>query len=173
MALWYRGENHAADNVLVADTPEGKMIALIERKEKPFKGCYAFPGGFVDTHAKRGEEFRLDFESPYDAAIRELKEEVSVDLSPELVISVDEIGFYNDKSRDPRNDEDAWVASTAFLICLSEQVQLTASDDAASAEWKSLEDVVDGKIELAFDHRKILNDAVARFDPLKSLRPAR
>ena len=163
MALWYLGENHAADNILIADSEQGKMIALIERKGEPFKGCYAFPGGFVDTHAKYGEHYRLDLESPYDAAIRELKEEVSVELVPELVLSVDEVGFYNDRGRDPRNTDEAWVASTAFLIGLSECVPLTAADDAASAEWKSLKDVIVGNIELAFDHRQILDDALAHF----------
>lgn len=163
MALWYLGENHTADNIMIANTPDGFKIALIERKEPPFKGCYAFPGGFVDTHALRGDHYRLDRESPKDAALRELHEEVAVTLEPELVITFEEVGFYNDPNRDPRSTSDAWVASTAFLIHLSQTVPLTAGDDAARAEWHNLNDVLAGEIELAFDHAQMLQDAVFAF----------
>jgi hypothetical protein len=36
--LWYRGANHTSDNVVIADSPDGPKIALIQRKEAPFEG---------------------------------------------------------------------------------------------------------------------------------------
>lgn len=164
MALWYLGENHTADNVLIADSPDGPKIALIERKGEPFKGCYAFPGGFVDTAAKRGETYKLDIETPDQAALRELAEEVSVQISPSTLLSFQEIGFYNDPGRDPRSTAEAWVATTAFLIHVPEPLPMVASDDAARAEWILLSDVLNGKVTLAFDHAQILSDAMPIFE---------
>lgn len=169
MSLWYSGENHTADNVLIANSPEGLQIALIERKSDPFQGCYAFPGGFVDTNSEPGSAFALDVETPRQAALRELEEEVSVQLDDTLLLSMEEIGFYNDRNRDPRSSDDAWVASTAFLIHLSKTVPLTAADDAASAEWKPLRAVLRGDITLAFDHATILSDAIRKFEVLNEM----
>ena len=48
---------------------------MITRGRDPFKGCYAFPGGFVDY----GED-------PEDACIRELQEECGIKgYKPELI----------------------------------------------------------------------------------------
>lgn len=173
MSLWYRGENHTADNVLIANSPEGLKIALIERKHEPFKGCHAFPGGFVDTNAEPGSTYALDVETPKQAALRELKEEVSVELDDALLLSMDEIGFYNDRNRDPRSSDDAWVASTAFLIHLERTVPLIAADDAACAQWELLSDVLSGDITLAFDHAKILNDAIQQFEVFNAMKEER
>lgn len=170
MALWYLGENHTADNVMVADSDDGLLIALIERRDDPFKGCYAFPGGFVDTYAKKGEPFRMDWESPKDAALREMKEEVNVVLEPDQVNVMAEIGFYDDPNRDPRNTKEAWVVSTAFLIHLTEPFPLTAGDDAATAQWLPLQKVLSNQVKLAFDHAKILQDAIAKFQVFEPYR---
>lgn len=160
MALWYKGKNHAADIVLLAGEGSDRSIALIERKESPFKGSYAFPGGFVDTSAKPGEEFTLDVETPKDAALRELKEEATVDLSQVKNLNIQFIGLYSDIARDPRNTETSQVASHAFLVQIPKEVPLKAQDDAAKAEWVLLEDIVKGRKKLAFDHGKILNDGL-------------
>lgn len=168
MALWYLGENHTADNVMIADSPEGFQIALIERKNAPFKGCYAFPGGFVETYARHGEEYRLGLERPEQAALRELQEEVSVSLNDVNLISIQKIGFYNDRRRDPRSSDKAWVATTAFLIHLAEPVPLVAADDAETAQWIPLSKVQDGSITLAFDHAVILQDALAQYAELSA-----
>ena len=62
-------------------------VLLIERGNEPFKGCWAFPGGFLnmDENAEQG-------------AIRELKEETGLDLK-----DIKQIGAYSDVDRDPRS----------------------------------------------------------------------
>lgn len=160
MGLWYKGANHAADIVLIAGEGEHSSIALIERKGEPFKGSYAFPGGFVDTNATPGEPFELDLETPLQAAIREAEEEISVDLSSEKGVSIQPIGVYDDPSRDPRNTKTDYVVSNAFLVKIPKEIPLKAQDDAASAQWISLKKVMQGEITLAFDHANILTDAL-------------
>lgn len=61
--------NVATDAVVVKAKQDGKAhdILLITRKGDPFKGCYAFPGGFVDYN-----------EDPQSACVRELREECGI-----------------------------------------------------------------------------------------------
>lgn len=160
MALWYKGKNHAADIVLLAGKGSARSIALIERKEDPFKGHYAFPGGFVNTHAKSGDEFALDIETPLMAALRELREETSVDLSSIKGLSIQPIGVYDDPWRDPRNTVSAQVVSNAFLVQIPAEIPMTAQDDAEKAEWITLSKVLNAEIKLAFDHAEILSESL-------------
>lgn len=160
MGLWYKGANHAADIVLIAGEGNERSIALIERKGEPFQGCYAFPGGFVDTNASPGDLFVLDVETPLQAAIREAEEEISVDLSSEAGVNIQPVGFYDELSRDPRNTKSDYVVSNAFLVQIPRELPLKAQDDAASAQWIPLSQVVEGQTPLAFDHAKILSDAM-------------
>ena len=61
-------------------------ILLITRARDPFKGCYAFPGGFVDYG-----------ENPPAACLRELREECNIyGIDPELICVAGE------PDRDPR-----------------------------------------------------------------------
>ena len=113
---------------------EGRLL-LIKRKRPPFKGSYALPGGFVE----------LD-ETVEAAAHRELKEETGVTVKSQRLV-----GIYSQPGRDPRGH----VISVAFLMNIRTAVP-KAADDAAAAEfvadWRSK--------KLAFDHRKIISDAV-------------
>lgn len=112
----------------------GRLL-LIKRGHAPFEGRYALPGGFVDM----GEKVEA-------AALRELKEETG--LKGRVLRMV---GVYSDPKRDPRGH----AVSVAFLI--EAKGEPRGGDDAASAEF------VDGwkKHKLAFDHDKIVKDAVA------------
>ena len=65
---------------------ENKDFILIKRKNNPFKDCWAFPGGFVDYG-----------ETTENAAIREAKEETSIDVNLKKQFKV-----YSDPLRDPR-----------------------------------------------------------------------
>jgi len=122
----------AADCV-VFDAHE--RLLLIRRKDEPYKGRYAFPGGFMNVG-----------ETVEEAALRELKEETGIEgRDPQL------IGVYSDPARDPRHH----TISVAYLVFVHEAVAI-AGDDAASAEfvenWNGL--------SLAFDHNRILQDAL-------------
>jgi 8-oxo-dGTP diphosphatase len=123
----------AADAV-VFDKTGG--VLLIRRKNEPFQGQFALPGGFVDIG-----------ETTEDAALRELKEETGIDgQSPKL------IGVYSDPKRDPRGH----TVGIAYLI-EAKSLDVRAGDDAAAAQF-----VADWQHEhLAFDHRAIITDALA------------
>ncbi|BAQ18571.1 ADP-ribose pyrophosphatase [Methyloceanibacter caenitepidi] len=115
--------------------PRGRVL-LIRRGHEPFKGCYALPGGFVDVG-----------ETVEDGCRRELREETGVTVGDLLLV-----GVYSDPARDPRGH----TVSTVFLAQLATPADPVAGDDAAAAAW-----VDDWRAErLAFDHAKILEDAV-------------
>ena len=114
---------------------EEHEILLITRGRDPFKGCYAFPGGFVDY----GED-------PSDACLRELKEECCVDgITPELICVA------GSPNRDPRKH----VVSIVYSVEVDPEAQVRAGDDAAKAEWYNLREVYE-TFEMAFDHKDIL-----------------
>ncbi len=116
-------------------------FVLIRRKNEPFKGCWALPGGFVE----RGETVE-------DATRREAREETGLDI--ELLAL---LGVYSDPKRDPRGH-------TVSVVYIAKPVggELQAADDAAEAGIFRPEDDPD----LAFDHAVILNDAM---DALRKL----
>ncbi len=113
----------------------GNSVVLIKRKNPPFQGQYALPGGFVEE------------DEPIEAAcIREAKEETNLDVK-----NLNPIGFYSKPGRDPRGR----TVSFAFLAEADISV-LKAGDDAAEIElvsdWQNK--------DLAFDHKQILYDAM-------------
>jgi 8-oxo-dGTP diphosphatase len=81
--------------------------------------------------------------------VRELKEECSIDGHfPELFMVA------GDPERDPRKH----IISIVYTITAGPNDQPIAADDAATAQWFNLQDVVkneSGKFDMAFDHRKI------------------
>ena len=121
-------------------------IVLIKRKNPPFKDHYALPGGFVEYG-----------ETTEDACKREAKEETGLDVE-----IIDLIGVYSDPKRDPRGH-----TITIAYLCKPKSTEVSAGSDAKSAMWMDLKDVVEGKIELAFDHQKIINDAVRKMHSRK------
>jgi 8-oxo-dGTP diphosphatase len=113
----------------------GGRILLIRRKHPPFRGQYALPGGYVEYG-----------ETTEEAAARELAEETGL-----IAANVSLLGVYSDPHRDPRGH----VVSIAYRIAVA-RYDLRAGDDAADAafvaDWPDL--------DLAFDHRKIVDDAL-------------
>ena len=111
----------------------GNSIVLIERKNKPFG--YALPGGFVDYG-----------ESCEDAIRRELKEEISLDISNEKLF-----GVYSKPDRDPRQH----IVSVVYEV-KSQSLNLVAGDDASRVLLVPFDKI--NKYTLAFDHRRIIED---------------
>jgi len=120
----------AVDAVVV--TKSG--VVLVKRKNPPFRGRWALPGGFV----RYGE-------SVEKAILREVEEETGLKVKIEGIV-----GVYSDPGRDPRGH----VVSICFRARPTGG-RLAAGSDAAEVG-------VFSKIpwgELAFDHAKILIDA--------------
>jgi len=118
----------------VIHDPTGRVL-LIRRKNEPFKGAFALPGGFVDI----GETVEA-------ACRREVREETGLEVS-----DLELVGVYSDPARDPRGH----TVSTVFLATQPMTAAPVAGDDAAAAEW-----VADWRTHrLAFDHAQILEDA--------------
>jgi 8-oxo-dGTP diphosphatase len=118
---------------------QNSRILMIRRKNEPYKGYLALPGGFVNE----GERIE-------DAAKRETSEETSLNIDLK-----DILGVYSDPKRDPRGH----LMSTVFVGMIpvdNEPVQASAHDDAAKIEWINLEALDNSNI--AFDHKKILFD---------------
>lgn len=133
-----------ADVVALSLDPEaGLSVLLVRRGSAPFEGRWALPGGFVDP----GEE--LDA-----AAARELEEETGVGRRK---VRLEQLGAYGAPGRDPRGR----VVSVAFLTGLPSTVAPQGGDDAADAAWVPVTDARRPR-RLAFDHRVILDDGIAR-----------
>jgi 8-oxo-dGTP diphosphatase len=129
--------------VILTMTDSRLHVLLVRRGVAPFKGMWAIPGGF-----KRPTE-SLD-----EAAKRELAQETGVDGASLLT----QFGAYGDPGRDPRMN----VVTVAYLAVLREVGAVVAGTDAAAAALAPVTDVLNGKMELAFDHAQILRDAVER-----------
>ena len=131
-------------DVVVLTMSEGTLhVLLVRRGEAPFKGMWAIPGGF-----KRPTE-TLD-----EAAKRELVEETSVDAASLLT----QFGAYGDPERDPRMN----VVTIGYLAVLRDMGAVVAGTDAADAALVPVSDVLNGNVDLAFDHLRIVGDAIER-----------
>ncbi len=131
-------------DVVILTMVEGVLhVLLVRRGQEPFEGMWAIPGGF-----KRPEE------TLNDAARRELSEETGVDV-PSLLT---QFGAYGDPGRDPRMN----VVTVAYLAVLRDVGAIVAGTDAAQAELIPASDILEETIELAFDHLRIVRDAVER-----------
>ena len=109
-------------------------VLLIERGVEPFRGRWAFPGGFM----------RMD-ESAEEGARRELEEETGLTGA-----YIRQFHTFTAPHRDPRER----VVTIAFYALVRMQ-DVKGGDDAADAQWFSLDEVP----QLAFDHDQILRRA--------------
>ncbi|MDP7264458.1 MAG: NUDIX domain-containing protein [Candidatus Thermoplasmatota archaeon] len=117
---------------------EGDSFLAVKRKNEPFRGMFAFPGGFVDYG-----------ETVEEAVVREVFEETSFKTEVHMPV-----GVYSRPDRDPRGHT---VSCVFIMRRLSGKAK--AGDDAAAVKWLSWKEPV----ELAFDHAEILKDAVKFF----------
>jgi 8-oxo-dGTP diphosphatase len=170
------------DAVVFSMRADDLAVLLIQRKDEPFKGQWALPGGFVNEN-----------ESLERAAARELAEETGLTGA-----RLEQIGAFGDPGRDPRGH----TVTIAWVTFLVTEAAITAGDDAAAAEWHALRTLAldsistsrsvppsalraqkkparrptlrpgSGSIRLAFDHAKIIARAYRRLcqhldDPLR------
>ncbi len=135
----YKRPSVTTDVVLIVSNKDRqRKVLLIRRKNPPYKGYWALPGGFIDVK-----------ETLKQCAVRELAEETGVQLSEEdlkfLLIA-------DNPKRDPRTR----VISVVYLA----EGQMadfapSAADDAAEVGWFPINTLP----PLAFDHSWILTEA--------------
>lgn len=113
------------------------QVLLIERGIEPYKGRWAFPGGFLNME-----------ESAEEGALRELKEETGLTGA-----YIEQFHTFTDPNRDPRER----VITIAYYALVRIQ-EVKGGDDAAKAQWFALDEVP----QLAFDHDLILRRALKR-----------
>lgn len=165
--LWRPGANPAADLCAFAPGEDGRWkVALIERAHEPCKGSWAFPGGFVKGACARGA-FEWGPEEAKQAAVRRFAEET---LAEGEVGGVELVGKFDAIERDPRNTQNRWVESWLFCGRLGSAEPLPGGDAARSAKWVDLQDALDGKVEMAFDHAKLLAEAARKAFPAPAAR---
>jgi 8-oxo-dGTP diphosphatase len=121
-------------------------VLLVERAGPPHAGAWALPGGFVE----------IDEDLP-TAAARELAEETGLHVLPDGV-HLEQLATYGHPGRDPRMR----VVSVAYLAFSPDVADPVAGSDARNARWWPVEELTSGTVEVAFDHRVILDDAVSR-----------
>jgi 8-oxo-dGTP diphosphatase len=124
-----------ADCVIFGFDGVSIKVLLIQRGIEPYKGQWAFPGGFLKMN-----------ETVEECAKRELEEETGLKSA-----SVEQFYTFSAVNRDPR--ERVITVAHYALVRLSE---VKGGDDAASAKWFAMNEIP----SLAFDHDHILRLAV-------------
>ena len=121
---------------IVMTREDNPKVLLIERGHEPFKGCWAFPGGFMNMD-----------ETTEQCAIRELEEETGLQIT-----DIQQLGAYSKVDRDPRGR----TITVAYLAFVDNPLPVKGQDDAAKAQWFSIKNLP----KLAFDHEEIMKDAI-------------
>ncbi len=124
-------------DVAVLRLEEIPEILLVERKNPPFEGRWALPGGFMEIE-----------ETLEEAARRELMEETGIKAG-ELI----RYESYDVPGRDPRGRT---ITQVFILIWKEEMGKPKANSDAREAKWFDLTQLP----QLAFDHGKIIEDVI-------------
>ncbi len=125
----WKSPSVAADSILIRD---GKLL-LVRRKNEPYRGYYALPGGILD-----------EWETLEQCALRELMEETGINGRIRSLL-----GVYSDPDRDPR----VRMVSAAYVVDYVDG-EPRAGDDASSALFFPAGELP----ELAFDHDRVVED---------------
>jgi 8-oxo-dGTP diphosphatase len=115
--------------------PSERGVVLIRRGTEPFAGQWALPGGFVEVG-----------ETVEEAAARETAEETGLAVEVARLI-----GVYSEPERDPRGHN----VSVAFLV------RVLSGELAAATDASEVSVLNPSSVELAFDHRRIIDDALS------------
>lgn len=109
-----------AVDLLIFSVAEKLRILLIKRKDHPFIGQWALPGGFVNVE-----------EDLNNAALRELREETGLEN-----INIEQLYTWGEVDRDPRTR----VISCSYISLVDEKhAGINSGDDAQDAAWFDIE----------------------------------
>jgi len=135
----FRGHAIAVDVVLFAIQGGTLKVLLVKRRQPPYRGAWALPGGIVGSD-----------ESVDDAALRELQEETNIGT-----IYLEQLYTFGEPTRDPRGR----VITVAYYALVNwQQFQLKAHQRVTEADWFPVKRLP----PLAFDHRRIVDYALER-----------
>lgn len=136
------------DAVVFSLSKSQVKVLLINRKNEPFKGKWALPGGFIEID----EELET-------AVLRELAEETGL-----LNIALEQLHTFGQCGRDPRG---RLITITFTGIASKSQNKIKAGDDAAKTKWFDITHLPDN---MAFDHNEIIKCAVTKLKRKKIYR---
>jgi 8-oxo-dGTP diphosphatase len=143
---WSIPEVALAVDLAVLTVHDGSLqIMLVKRGIPPFEGVLALPGGFL---ASTSED--LDH-----AAARELSEETGLDAK---ALHLEQLRTYGAPGRDPRQR----VITVCYVAFSPHLPAPTAGGDASAAVLVPIEKALRPRTQIAFDHKKIIADAVER-----------
>jgi 8-oxo-dGTP diphosphatase len=126
------------DAVVFAVAESGVKLLLINRKNEPFKGQWAIPGGFI------GIDEELD-----DAVARELAEETGL-----TGVKLEQMHTFGKVGRDPRGRQ----ITVCYMGVITEGLdRIKAGDDAQKAQWFDINNLPP---DMAFDHTSVANFAI-------------
>ena len=135
----------AVDLVGLRVQAEELEVLLVKREVDPFRGMWALPGGFVRGDVGGRQEGLID------AVERVFEGKTGLPLRPAYMT---QLGAYGDAGRDPRGS----VVTVAYLAVAPEQGEPGLGAIHPPAKWLPIS-LLDG---LAFDHARVLQDAVER-----------
>ncbi len=136
--MQFRHLNPKVTSDMIIPFQDMESVILIRRKNNPFRGLWALPGGYI----------RAGLETTLQTAIRETEEETGIVLTAD---TVKRLGVYDEPDRDPR-----WpTISHVFYSIVPYAGEMTAADDAADINIFKLSRLPG---IMAFDHKQILAD---------------
>jgi 8-oxo-dGTP diphosphatase len=142
------------DAVLFAMRADDLAVLLVKRREAPYRGAWALPGGYVREN-----------EGLEHAALRELEQETGV-----RSIALEQLGAYGEPGRDPRGHT---VSVAFFTFVVAEQHPVRVGADAVDVAWHPLRTLALSRsttwrsgsrepVRVAFDHARIIEHARIR-----------
>jgi len=133
-----------ADALVVRKNKESYDLLLITRGDEPYTGKLAIPGGHCDYN-----------EDPEKGVLRELEEECNIKGK-----SLELLCVRGDPKRDPRYH----VVTVAYIIGVDEGVEPKPGDDAATAKFYPLSELIKMKDQFAFDHWEIVQTLIKKLN---------
>jgi ADP-ribose pyrophosphatase YjhB (NUDIX family) len=130
------------DSVLFTVTDSKLHVLLVKRAEAPFQGQWSFPGGFIDIDIDECSE---------DTAKRKLVLKTGVNPS-----YLEQLRVYDGNNRDPRG----FSVTLAYYALVPSVIAHTTVSSVSDAAWFNINDL--SETELAFDHARIVQDALSR-----------
>lgn len=127
---------------IILFSPDKSHIVCIKRRDDPFKGSWALPGGFMNIDERLAV-----------SAARELYEETGITVD---VDKLEFVGLFDNPNRDKRGR----VISSCFTAQLKIPTMVKAGDDAADAGWVMVDRLVSKELPLAFDHYDMLTQVL-------------